>query len=243
MNLALQATANIPCPRLTPTVRTVLAPPLLESRPWDRASAFVKALSPWLRAAPRPTQEISAAICRFIPYAAEEPREVDFLNYLPEALTESGFEAQGLYLDDLTWQWRSRFGREPSVNPHQASGFLEVLDQPAQFRNVFTVKKPSEIRRVINLMVMLNARWLRAEYRETSAIVQGFFPAACQEARASWLVSMVGDALWDVGYTPIGEEGEPANGAHRDLTWFCDGDVRDTLTYAHIWSRMGEDCS
>jgi len=239
MNLALRATANIPCPRLTPTLRTVLAPPLLESRPWDRASAFVKALSPWLRAAPRPTQEISAAICRFIPYAAEEPREVDFLNYLPEALTESGFEAQGLYLDDLTWQWRSRFGREPSVNPHQASGFLEVLDQPAQFRNVFTVKKPSEIRRVIDLMVMLNARWLREEYRETSAIVRGFFPAACQEACRSWLISETEDTLWEVGYTPIYQGSEPSGGGHPDPVWFCDGDVRDVLSYAHLSSIHG----
>ncbi len=240
MNLALRATANIPCPRLTPTLRTVLAPPLLGSRPWDRASAFVKALSPWLRAAPRPTQEISAVICRFIPLAAEEPREVDFLYYLPEALAENGYEAQGLYRDDLTWRWRSRTGRESSEHPHQAPGLMRMLTQPAHFGNVFTEKKPPEICRVINLMVMLNARWLRAEYRETSAIVRGFFPAACREACSSWLNTEIEDALWEVGYTPVCQGGEHSDGEHSDPVWFCDGDVRDVLSYAHLSSINGE---
>jgi hypothetical protein len=180
---------------------------------YEKALEAILHLGDWLPVEPRSTQEIAAAIFQFIPYAGENPRDLEFFQSLPEALFDAGYTAHGYSSDDLTWCCPEQ---EPRKGKDSISSATQI--KPACLQNEFTPVKPFGIRITIDLMVMLNARWLRSEYFKTSRIAREFFPNACKEAMDSWLLKVIDESLWDIGYSPEGEEDDPI--------WFCDGDVR-----------------
>ena len=64
-----------------------------------------------------------------------------------------------------------------------------------------------DLRQAISLLVRVNKHWLQAEPRSEQEILEGFFPEATGERRATWLAEEIGAALWDEGFAPERREG------------------------------------